>query len=346
MSLDSVTRPISDLETEMKVETKSEENAKKSKLRRGRVYSPSLPCKHCGKAFTRKRTMRVHIKNVHLKIPVEKVEKQTNGEKIQCEQCDKIVKRRTDLKLHIKRAHLKIKDHICETCKKAFSTINELTTHEIVHKEKKFSCNICALKIRSKRSLVDHMERRHMGIPKKPYFCQDCGIHYSNTAHRRTHMDQTKLVKFPCETCGKQFGLNKNLKKHKKLHMEKDELISSKIEALGNPEEIDKMATLDDIKDDTPKSPIETTFTKAEDVKPKLVEGESSLGSKHSPQKEDEPRSKEGEEDGNLGPHHVELLVRLFKMCSEEQTSAMILRLCNMREERRLVLGKWGCSIF
>ena len=251
---------ISDFEKEMKVENESDGNVKKCKSRRGRSYIPSRPCKHCGKVFTRRRTMRLHIKRVHLKIKENKVERQGKRKDIKCEQCDKVVKRKTELQLHVKRAHLKIKDHVCEVCMKAFSTTNELNTHKIVHREKKFHCNICGLKIRDKRSLVNHMESRHMGISKKPYFCQDCGIHYSNTAHKLTHMDQSKLEKFTCETCGKQFGFNKNLKKHKRLHrVERDEVILSnnlKLEVLGNSEEIgaDKMANLVGIKDDANKS--------------------------------------------------------------------------------------------
>ena len=260
MGVECETRLISDLEIEMKVENESKRNAKKYKSRRGRAYVPSRPCKHCGKVFTRKRTMRLHIKRVHLKIKDNKVDRQTKIKDIKCEQCDKVVKRKTELKLHTKRAHLKIKDHVCEVCIKPFSTTNELNTHKIVHREKKFHCNICSLKIRDKRSLVNHMESRHMGISKKPYFCQDCGIHYSNTAHKLTHMDQSKLEKFTCETCGKQFGFNKNLKKHKRLHkVERDEVMlpnNLKLEVLGNSEkvDIDKMAQLVGIKDDNTKS--------------------------------------------------------------------------------------------
>ena len=51
-------------------------------------------------------------------------------------------------------------------------------------------------------------------------------------------------------------------------------------------------------------------------------------------------KPKEDEEDKSLGPQHAELLVRLFKLCSEEVTDAMILRLCNLKEEQRLVIGK------
>ena len=44
-------------------------------------------------------------------------------------------------------------------------------------------------------------------------------------------------------------------------------------------------------------------------------------------EKKVELESKEKEEDKSLGPQHAELLVRLFKLCTEEATSAMILRL-------------------
>ena len=214
-------------------------------------------CEHCGKILTRKRAMRLHIKRVHLKIKEEiKVESQSLSKNIKCEyeQCDKMLPKNY-LKLHIKRIHLKIRDHICEVCKKPFTTINDLNTHKIVHEERKFPCNICGLKIRSKVSLVNHMEGRHMGISKKPYFCQDCGIQYSNTSHRRMHMDQSLLEKYPCDTCGKQFGFNKNLKKHKKMHTAvRSEVIYSnnfKLEVLEKAKEIgiDETAKLVGIKD-------------------------------------------------------------------------------------------------
>ena len=51
-------------------------------------------------------------------------------------------------------------------------------------------------------------------------------------------------------------------------------------------------------------------------------------------------KSKEGEEVTGLGPQHAELLVRLHKLCSEEITSQMILKLCNLKEEQRMVIGQ------
>ena len=144
---------------------------------------------------------------------------------------------------------------ICEICKKSFT---DLSRHKITHVERKFPCNICGLKIRTKESLVNHMECRHMGISKKPYFCQVCGIHYSNTAHKLTHMDQSKVEKFTCNTCGKQMRFNKNLKKHERMHerVERNEVVYSndfKLEVLEKAKEIgfEKMAKLVGVKEST-----------------------------------------------------------------------------------------------
>ena len=235
-------------EEELRVHQKIKEEMKVEKERERKDNK----CEHCDKVLSRKRAMRLHVKRVHLKI---KEEIKTEKQYIKCEHCEKTFTRQLHLELHTKRVHLKIKDHICEICKKPFSTMNDLSTHGIVHQERKFSCNICGLKIRSKVSLVNHMEGRHMGISKKPYFCQDCGIHYSNTSHRRMHMDQSKLEKYTCDTCGKQFGFNKNLKKHKRSHTAiRNEVIYSnkfKLEVLEKSKDIgiEETAKLVGIKD-------------------------------------------------------------------------------------------------
>ena len=68
-------------------------------------------------------------------------------------------------------------------------------------------------------------------------------------------MDQSKLEKFTCDTCGKQFGFNKNLKKHKRSHTAvRNEVIYSnkfKLEVLEKCKEIgiDETAKLVGIKD-------------------------------------------------------------------------------------------------
>ena len=77
-----------------------------------------------------------------------------------------------------------------------------------------------------------------------------------------------------------------------------------------------------------------------EDMQPKELKVDSNLSPQHASEKGFVPNSEEGGQNKNLGPQHAELLVRLFKMCSEEATSAIILRLCNMKEEQRLVIGQ------
>ena len=192
-----------------------------------------------------------------------KMEEKSNGNEIKCDQCDKVLSKEKDLERHNKNFHLKIEDLVCEVCKKAFSNYKKLRIHKQVHMERKFPCDICGLKIKTKGSLLNHMESRHLGISKKPYFCPDCGVHFSHSDHKFKHMDQSERQKFTCDSCGKQFGRNSNLKKHEKRHeaekdkiTEKEEVVSSnnfKLEVLQKSKEIgvDKMANLIEFEEST-----------------------------------------------------------------------------------------------
>ena len=185
-----------------------------------------------------------------------KVEEKSTENEIHCDQCGKVFSTEKDLEHHNKSLHQKIEDLACKVCKKAFSKYRNLKIHKRVHEERKFPCEICGLKVQTKKSLVNHMESRHMGISKKQYFCQDCGIHYSHSAHKLKHIDQSEREKFTCDICGNQFLFNKNLKAHERRHLaekykveEKEEVIYSnkfKLEALEKSKEIgfDKMAKL------------------------------------------------------------------------------------------------------
>ena len=212
-----------------------------------------IKCDGCEKVLPTMNDLEIHNKRFHLKR--EKVHLIS----LPCEVCGKVFKGKGPLKMHMV-SHTNEGDFLCEVCKKPFSKRSDLNLHKVSHEERKFPCNICGLKIRTKQSLVNHMESRHMGISKKPYFCQDCGIHYSHTAHKLTHMDQSKLEKFTCDTCGKQFGFNKNLKRHEKIHaVEGKEVVYSnnfKLEVLEKSEEIgiEKMAKLVGLKESTIKS--------------------------------------------------------------------------------------------
>ncbi len=190
-----------------------------------------------------------------------KMEEKGTGNEIKCDQCDKVLSKEKDLERHNKNFHLKIEDLVCQVCKKAFSNYKKLRIHKQVHMERKFPCDICGLKIKTKGSLLNHMESRHLGISKKPYFCPDCGVHFSHSDHKFKHMDQSERQKFTCDYCGKQFGRNSNLKKHEKRHeaekdkmAEKEEVIFSnnfKLEVLEKSKEIgvEKMAKLLGIKE-------------------------------------------------------------------------------------------------
>ena len=146
-----------------------------------------------------------------------KIENQGFDKHIKCPTCDKIFKRKPDVDLHMKRFHLKIPGHKCNVCEKTYTNKPSLNSHKVIHKEKSFLCYICDFKAHRKQALLSHVNLVHLGKSPKPYFCQDCGKSFALKSHKLTHMDRSKLDKYPCDACGKLFGLVKNLRRHVKM---------------------------------------------------------------------------------------------------------------------------------
>ena len=147
-----------------------------------------------------------------------KMETQRDAKMIKCPDCDKMFKRQSDIILHVKRSHLKIRDHKCDDCEKMYVNRSALNMHRIIHKAKSFACYICDFKHHRKQGLISHTKLVHLGISPKPYFCQECGKSFAVKSHKLTHMDRSKLEKYPCDACGRLFGLLKNLRRHVKTH--------------------------------------------------------------------------------------------------------------------------------
>lgn len=83
--------------------------------------------------------------------------------KIACPKCPKRFMFKSDLKRHDKHKHLRIIDsYFCRYCKKAFSTKEQLKSHEQVHKK------------RSKMSAK--------------YYCGNCGKAFSNSGNLHYHL--------------------------------------------------------------------------------------------------------------------------------------------------------------
>ena len=136
-----------------------------------------------------------------------------------------------------KQTHTGHKPHQCDTCKKKFSCLSNLTTHKRTHTgDKPYECDVCHKIFSDPRGFAKH-KRTHTG--HKPYECDVCKKRFSQSSHLATHkkhIPETNLLNvtfatreshkltrhkisahkikqcFECAKCKKTFTQRKSLK--------------------------------------------------------------------------------------------------------------------------------------
>ena len=173
------------------------------------IKTKDFKCKYCSKEFTFLKYMNRHIELVH-----------ETADKVTCEICEKQIKPKL-LYLH-QRQHEEPK-FSCEICSKKFFRKGNLKLHQKVHLDseeiEKFKCDICSKEFSTKCNMNRH-KKSHGGEQKIQ--CSICTSQFSEKSDLqkhflRLHSDQPRL-KFPCETCGKEYLSNFYLKVHRKTH--------------------------------------------------------------------------------------------------------------------------------
>jgi len=169
-----------------------------------KVYKKNIICPECGKTFSQKHQLALHM-TTH------------SGEKpYDCTECGKKFARRRQLTVHM-FTHTGEKPFLCPICGESFGRSDTLTKHMRSHTgEKPFHCAVCGNNFGRRSTLTNHM-RAHMG--EKPYLCTECGWRfvqsYDLTKHMRSHTGEKP---FQCTVCRMSFGQRNSLTKHMRSH--------------------------------------------------------------------------------------------------------------------------------
>ena len=182
----------------------------------------------CGKKFSTLFDLRRH-RGMH--------EEQPKNEP--CLQCidpttgkPKLFKNPWYLKHHIKMVHEGLKPNQCESCGKAFQSASYLRSHKrIAHEGFKVVCDQCGIEYRYKKHLIRHIARDHEGNEGNDFKCEHCGKEFNNHGnlgnhifdiHKKKLSPSTKTLQSGkvCDTCGRSFPSNYDLKQHVRVKHE------------------------------------------------------------------------------------------------------------------------------
>lgn len=104
----------------------------------------------------------------------------------------------------------------CEVCAKEFPSMESLTSHKAVHRNRPLICDVCGKGFTHRKYYVVH-QRIHTG--ERPYLCAMCGKSFTQastlTVHRRYHTGERP---YTCTLCGKGFVTRTIMLNHMKKH--------------------------------------------------------------------------------------------------------------------------------
>lgn len=177
-------------------------------------------CRLCGIQINDYSALKSHLHD-HGKVLDE-----TYGESvlpyklIRDEHCCQICGKRYEMFLSL---HKHMNDHyehfICETCGKAFVTMQRMLNHSRTHERRDFPCKRCGENLPSYASLYAHTAKVHRS--NKRYKCPICDEKFASYKYRMKHLNTVhgeKTALFPCPSCPKVFDLCSRRTAHIRSH--------------------------------------------------------------------------------------------------------------------------------
>ncbi|KAI4457649.1 zinc finger and scan domain-containing [Holotrichia oblita] len=147
------------------------------------------PCSLCGKMIL-KSSMKLHLIQ--------------HTDRHRCTQCLNRFNSRASLQQHIITVHTDIKDYVCSTCGKKFSSKTSMRVHMKSHSnERLYKCKLCSYAGRTASAVYIHMSTH------ENYFCicEVCSKTFKSMRNLNDHLRRvhSETRKHECNYCGKKF---------------------------------------------------------------------------------------------------------------------------------------------
>ena len=174
-------------------------------------------CVFCEKSFMNNHHTQQHIRKVHAPGVIEPGDLKSSLKKFRCDLCEKTYTGYTQLQCHLK-AHIGDKKVQCNKCLKLFVTKYDLKHHEkLVHELEKVQCNVCEKSFQNDYGLNFHVKIIHQG--ERKYFpCSLCSKTFERNNQLTEHLRifHEKRRDYKCSDCGKEFATKQRLNVHSK----------------------------------------------------------------------------------------------------------------------------------
>ena len=172
-------------------------------------------CEHCGKKFNAKQHYETHILKKHEEACFT------------CEKCGSKFYSLKSLEKHQRTVYCSVdhEKHVCDHCKKGFSTESKLKMHKLNAKgaclppdEQDWKCKICHIQLNSLKAYTDHQWKKHQS-PR--IYCDLCG---NMVLEERFEVHRESCLKnfnenfaghpFQCDKCKRSYKTKKLLWHH------------------------------------------------------------------------------------------------------------------------------------
>ena len=164
-------------------------------LKKARHYH----CKNCDNSFDSSKKLTGHHQKEH--------------KTLYCTLCNRAFNNPITYSRHLKTHSGK--GHVCSDCNKVFAYASQLKTHQSVHVSERHKCTRtnCNSSFKNQGDLTRHLKNHDA----KVHQCPDCN--YSNVDIRNFeshHLSHSRLTKYTCKYCGKEFIFNTQFQRHVK----------------------------------------------------------------------------------------------------------------------------------